>query len=219
MGCNLPGSSVHGIFQARILEWVAISFSRSSQPRDWTRLSSIVGRRFTIWATREVQGMIKKPRESPIHFPASHFCLSLPLFCNFLALAVAFNVLAKAFPVLVPSCSLVSTDASLWGQAQRASGVHWKACKSLIPVQPFSALWTVAHQAPLSVGFSRQESWSGLACPSPGTFLTHGLNASLLHGRQILYCLSHKGSPWCVLEKAPKTSQGQYSKKGDVIIT
>ena len=51
----LPGSSVHGIFQVRILEWVAISFSRrSSRPRDWTWVSRIVGRCFTIWATREV---------------------------------------------------------------------------------------------------------------------------------------------------------------------
>ena len=40
MNCSLPGSSVHGIFQARILEWVVISFSRgSSQPRDQTRVS------------------------------------------------------------------------------------------------------------------------------------------------------------------------------------
>ena len=54
MDCSLPGSSVHGIFQARTLEWVAISFSRgSSQPRDWTRVSHIVGRCFTIWGTRE----------------------------------------------------------------------------------------------------------------------------------------------------------------------
>ena len=53
--CSLPGSSIHGIFQARILEWVTISFSRrSSQPRDWTQVSHMVGRRFTIWATREV---------------------------------------------------------------------------------------------------------------------------------------------------------------------
>ena len=53
--CNLPGSSVYGIFQARILEWVAISFSRrSSQPRDWTQVSCIVGRCFTVWVTREV---------------------------------------------------------------------------------------------------------------------------------------------------------------------
>ena len=55
MDCSLLGSSIHGIFQARMLEWVAISFSRgSSQPRDWTQISRIVGRHFTIWATREV---------------------------------------------------------------------------------------------------------------------------------------------------------------------
>ena len=55
MDCSLPGSSVHGIFQARILEWVAISFSRrSSIPRDWTWVSCMVGRHFTVWATREV---------------------------------------------------------------------------------------------------------------------------------------------------------------------
>ena len=61
LGCSLPGSSVPGIFQASILEWVAISFSRgSSQPRDWTRVSCFVGRRFTIWATREaLQGKRK----------------------------------------------------------------------------------------------------------------------------------------------------------------
>ena len=52
--CSLPGSSVRVIFQARVLEWVAISFSRGyTWPRDWTRVSCIVGRRFTVWATRE----------------------------------------------------------------------------------------------------------------------------------------------------------------------
>ena len=51
MDWSLLGPAVYGIFQARILQWVAISFSRrSSQPRNWTRVSSIVGRRFTIWA-------------------------------------------------------------------------------------------------------------------------------------------------------------------------
>ena len=49
MDCSLPGSSVHGIFQARVLERVAISFSRgSSRLRDGTRVSYIVGSRFTI---------------------------------------------------------------------------------------------------------------------------------------------------------------------------
>ena len=49
MDCSLPGSSVHRTFQARVLEWVAFSFSRrSSRPRDRTQVSRIVGRRFTI---------------------------------------------------------------------------------------------------------------------------------------------------------------------------
>ena len=61
MDCSLPGSSVHGIFQARILEWIAISFSRgSSWPRDRTQVSRIVERCFTVWATRE--GIKKKKK-------------------------------------------------------------------------------------------------------------------------------------------------------------
>ena len=50
--CSPPGSSVHGILQAGILEWVAILFSRgSSRPRDQTCVSRIVGRFFAIWAS------------------------------------------------------------------------------------------------------------------------------------------------------------------------
>ena len=56
MDCSPPGSSLHGILQARVLEWIAISFSRgSSWPRDQTQVSCIAGRRFTLWATRESQ--------------------------------------------------------------------------------------------------------------------------------------------------------------------
>ena len=54
MNCSLPGSSVHGIPQARVLECVAISFSRrSSQPRDGTQVSRSGGRCFNLWATKE----------------------------------------------------------------------------------------------------------------------------------------------------------------------
>ena len=55
--------------------------------------------------------------------------------------------------------------------------------------------WTVARQAPLSMEFPRQEYWSGLPFPSTGIFPTQGSNPGLLHCRQILYQLSHKGSP------------------------
>ena len=54
MDCSQPGSSVHGILQARILEWVAIPFSKgSSWPKDQTQVSCIAGRLFTIWTTRK----------------------------------------------------------------------------------------------------------------------------------------------------------------------
>ena len=53
MDCNLPGCSVHGILQVRILEWVAMPFSRGSfQPRGQTQVSRIAGRFFPFWATR-----------------------------------------------------------------------------------------------------------------------------------------------------------------------
>ena len=54
MDCSPPGPSVHGISQARILEWVAISSSKgASQPRDRTHISCIAGRFFINWAIRE----------------------------------------------------------------------------------------------------------------------------------------------------------------------
>ena len=54
MHCSPLGSSVRGILQARILEWIAISFPRgSSQPGKWTWVTCIAGRFFTIWATRD----------------------------------------------------------------------------------------------------------------------------------------------------------------------
>ena len=53
-GCSVPGSSIRGILQVRILEWVPIPFSKGSfQPKDRTHLSQISGRFSTIWATRE----------------------------------------------------------------------------------------------------------------------------------------------------------------------
>ena len=56
MDCSPPGFSVHGILQARILKWVAISFSRgSSQPRDQTQVSRIAGRCFNFWPSREAR--------------------------------------------------------------------------------------------------------------------------------------------------------------------
>ena len=62
MDCSPPGSSIRRIFQARVLEWFAISFSGgSSWPRDWTQVFRIAGRDFTVWATREAQSPVVTP--------------------------------------------------------------------------------------------------------------------------------------------------------------
>ena len=69
-------------------------------------------------------------------------------------------------------------------------------------VRLITALWTVIWKAPLFMGFSRQEYWSGLPFSSPGIFLTQGSNPCLLcllHCRQILHLLSHQGSPTYIL--------------------
>ena len=61
MDYSPPGSSAHGILQTRMLEWVAIPFSRGSfQPKDQTQVSCIAGRVLTIWVTREAQGIWEK---------------------------------------------------------------------------------------------------------------------------------------------------------------
>ena len=65
-------------------------------------------------------------------------------------------------------------------------------------IRLFAALFTVARQAPLSVGFPSQEYWSGLPFPPPGDLADPGIKPTflcLLHCRQILYSLSHRGNP------------------------
>ena len=78
-------------------------------------------------------------------------------------------------------------------------------------VQLFATLWTTAHQAPLSVGFLRQEYWSGLPFPSPRDLLDQRSNPrllGLLHYRQILLC-------WAIGE-APPSYRPKSNSKGRV---
>ena len=69
-----------------------------------------------------------------------------------------------------------------------------KKVKSLSRVRLFETPRTIAYQAPPSMGFSRQEYWSGLPFLLQGIFPTQGSNPGLQHCRQTLYCLSHQGS-------------------------
>ena len=68
-------------------------------------------------------------------------------------------------------------------------------CSSLSRAWLFATPWTAAHQAPLSIGFSRQGYWSGLPFPSPGDLPDPGIKPGLLHCRQILYWMSYQGRP------------------------
>ena len=81
MDCSPPGSSVHGILQARILEWVAIPFSRgSSWPRDQIQASCTAGRFFTIWASREAFLLL-----ALYSIGLTQFCI-FSIICKFLTL-------------------------------------------------------------------------------------------------------------------------------------
>ena len=85
MDCSLPGSSVHGILQARTLEWVAIPVSRgSSQPRDQTWVSYTEDRFFTVWATRRAQF-------SPLSFSQHWWTLKVTYKCEMPVLLFRFH--------------------------------------------------------------------------------------------------------------------------------
>ena len=74
--------------------------------------------------------------------------------------------------------------------------------KFLSRVRFFATPWTVAYQAPLSMGFSRQEYWSGLPFPSPGDLPNPGIEPRSPACKHILYLLSHQGKFITVTQKA-----------------
>ena len=152
MDCSLPGSSVLGILQARILEWVAIPFSRGSfQPRDWTQVFCISGRSFTIWATRKYI----------LHIPAAAAAKSFQS-----CLTLCDPIEGSPPDSLIPG--ILQARTLKWVAISFSNAWRWKVkVKPLSRVQLLATPWTAAHQAPLSMGFSRQEYWSGMPLPSP----------------------------------------------------
>ena len=104
MDSSLAGSSVHGIFQARVLEWVAISFSRrSSRPRDQNRVSCIVGRHFTVRATREVSRCKLVYTESESEVAQSCPTLCDPMACSLPGFSVHGIFQARILELPFPS--------------------------------------------------------------------------------------------------------------------
>ena len=115
MDCSVPGSSVNGIFQARVLEWVAISISRgSSQPRDWTQVSHIAGRHFTIWATREALVFWRLNFEPTFSLSFFAFIKRLFSFSSLSAIRVVssayLRLLIFLLAILRPACASSSPE-------------------------------------------------------------------------------------------------------------
>ena len=146
--CSPPGSSAHGIFLAKTLEWVAIPFSRgSSWPGDWTWVSCIACGFFTIWATRETQD---SGVDNQTHF--TNEALSEDGQIHFI-----HGNMRHLPKVTLPTSSKNSQTQTVCFQIV--------VDQSLSHIQLFATPWTVACQAPLSTGFFRQEYWSGLSGP------------------------------------------------------
>ena len=78
-------------------------------------------------------------------------------------------------PRMEPRSPALQADSEPPGQPYRKEKSKWSEVKSLSHVRLFATSWTVAHQAPPSMGFSRQEYWSGLPFPSPGDLPDPGI--------------------------------------------
>ena len=139
--CDPMAYTVHGILQARILEWVAFPFSRgSSQPRDRTQVSCTAGR----FLPAELQ---RKPNNTGIGSP---------------------SLLQQIFPTRESNRDLPHCGQILYHLSHKGSPglIRILLLSRFSRVQLCATPWTAAYQAPPSMGFSRQEYWSGVPLPS-----------------------------------------------------
>ena len=165
MDRSLPGSSVHGILQPRILEWIAISFSRgSSPPREWPWVSCIAGWFFTVWATREAQEeqkmlLLQKKFHILSNYKISTLCLIIHTHRYTHTSSNSFY-----HPSQQHTWSLIQKNSSTndggyeltisWWQSRNFQRNFRCACM-LTRVQLFVTPWIVAHQRSSVHGISQ----------------------------------------------------------------
>ena len=145
----------------RILEWVAYPFSRgSSWPRNQTRVSCIAGGFFTNGAIRKALDYVKELKSQPGYG-------RLPRILLFWS-----NVKMSQFHTSKVNSHILDGQMLI---------VICLLCSYLLSrVWFFATPWTVTQQAPLSMGFSRQEYWSGLLFPTPGELPDPGIKLASL---------------------------------------
>ena len=199
MDYSPQGSFIHGIIQKRILEWIAMPFSRgSSWPRSWTWVSHIAGRFFTVWTTREA-GYIKNEKCQRSLLYAGQYFYALQSHCPYPSNMFyvphgwsLWNVSSELYFPLNFGWVHPEGNTSRKNEDRKINMVVFTPAtisQSMLVMTP----WTVTHQASLSMEFCRQEYWSGwIAIPLlQRIFLTQESNPGLLPFRQILY----QGSP------------------------
>ena len=196
MDCSLPGSSVHEILQASILKWVAMLSSRgSSQPRGWTWVSCIASRLFTTESPLLCPKLTYKLSNNKCDwkFPGgpvinsilpvqgyrfNPYSLSSRLTYPTAAVAAAAAMLLQSCPTLrdpidgsppgSPIPGVLQARTLEWVAISFSNAWKWKVkVKLLSRVQLLATPWTAALQTPPSMGFSKQEYWSGVPSPSP----------------------------------------------------
>ena len=153
MVSSQPGSSVPGVLQAKELEQVAISFSRGSS---WPRDQTCIGRQvfffffFYHWATWE----------TPVASVAAKSLQSCPTLCD----PIDGSPPGSSVPGTLQARILK------WVAISFSNAWKWKVkVKSFSRSRLLATPWTAAYQAPPSMGFSRQEYWSGVPLPSPSS--------------------------------------------------
>ena len=169
MNCSPLPSSVHGIPQARTLEWVAIPFSRGT-----SQVSCIAGGFFTLWATREAHLLCFTPTTTTTTTKSLQSC---PTPCD----------PRDSSPPGFPVPGTLQARTLEWVASSFSNAWKWKVkVKSLSRVQLPVTPWTAAYQAPPSMGFSGQQYWSGVPLPSPHYVLLHVKNMLINTTKMIL---------------------------------
>ena len=158
MDWSLPGSSVHGILQARTVEWVAVPFSRgSSQFRDQTQVSCIAGRFFTVWVTKVAYIRDGLSLNSSVFSGSLNQCPENAAAKSLQSCPTLWDPIDSS-PPGSPVPGILQARTLDWVAISFSIAWKWKV-KVKLPsrVQLFVTPWTAAYQAPPSMGFSRQE--------------------------------------------------------------
>ena len=137
MDCSPPGSSAHRILQARILEWVVISFSTgSSWPRDQTGGSCIAGRFFTVWTSKEAHNIY-------IQQPYWLYCWNIPWKQLFLT--------TSTFTVPGRHCLGIHLPLISWGKTLVVKSMKTEASPVVWPWESYlTSLWALVFLSDLT---------------------------------------------------------------------